>query len=94
MVALTWGVTPPRALPPEGDAVVFCRGMPLYMPGSLEQPAFVITATFWSRGRATVSPGWISKGAARGTNGHFAEQKSRDFQRTAGAAPRAHSPHI
>lgn len=75
--ALTWGVTPPPALPPgtrrQGDAVIFCRGMPLFMAGSVGQSAFVITATFWSHGRATVSPGRITECAGGGTRGHFAK---------------------
>lgn len=43
------------------------------MAGSVEQSAFVITATLWSQGRAAVSPGGVrrgvTEGAARPTRG-------------------------
>lgn len=77
--ALTWGVTPPPALPPgtrrQGDAVIFCRGMPLFMAGSVGQSAFVITATFWSHGRATVSPGQITDHRGWGHQGTFCKAR-------------------
>ena len=44
--------------------------------------------------RAPVPPGGNTEGAARGTMGHFAKQKSRGFQRTAGAAPWPFFLHI
>lgn len=36
------------------------------MAGSVEQSAFVITATLWSQGRAAVSPGGVGGGDHRG----------------------------
>lgn len=44
--------------------------------------------------RACGTSGVDSRGCCSGHQGTFAKQKSREFQRTAGAAPWAHFPHI